>query len=208
MALHAAAVAAAAPPAAAVPAVAASGQGRGVVCGCSFVRVAGAYWRVVCFTDGLCRFVVYVDPKCAAKATEASGQLEGGGRPLRLRLYYDKIPFDRPAGEKRVKCSDVIATEPHADCWFCLANPQVEKHMIVDIADRLYSAVPKGGLTSLHMLLIPIAHLPSLAYADADTRREAAELVAAARKAFHKQVRVHSCTNTQPTVQHKELKEV
>ncbi|CDJ62065.1 CWF19-like protein 1, related [Eimeria necatrix] len=132
-------------------------------------------------------YVVYFDPKDAASATEASGQLEGGGRPLRLRLYYDKIPFDRPTGAKSIKCGSVIATEPHADCWFCLANPQVEKHMIVDIADRMYTAVPKGGLTPLHMLLIPIAHLPSLAYADAETRREAAALIRAARSAFRQQ---------------------
>ncbi|XP_026194561.1 uncharacterized protein LOC34618588 [Cyclospora cayetanensis] len=132
-------------------------------------------------------FVVFTSPQDAAKAAAASGQLEGGRRTLRMRLYYDRIPFDRPTGAKRVHCGDVIATEPHADCWFCLASPQVEKHMIVDIKDRLYMAVPKGGLTPYHLLLIPIAHLPSLAYADADTRREAAAIVAATRKAFHQQ---------------------
>lgn len=150
------------------------------------------------------RYVVYFDPKDAASATEASGQLEGGGRSLRLRLYYDKIPFDRPTGAKSIKCGSVIATEPHADCWFCLANPQVEKHMIVDIADRMYTAVPKGGLTPLHMLLIPIAHLPSLAYADAETRREAAALIRAARTAFHQQARLHLTTTRSPELRHKE----
>ncbi|KAL8454581.1 hypothetical protein Emed_000302 [Eimeria media] len=131
-------------------------------------------------------YVVYVEPEDAAKAAAASGQLEGGGRPLGLRLYFDKIPFDRPTGAKRVKGGEVINTEPHADCWFCLANPQVEKHMIVDIGDLVYSAIPKGGLVPQHLLLIPIAHLPSLAYADEATCREASLTIARLRGAFRK----------------------
>ncbi|KAL8450780.1 hypothetical protein Emag_003068 [Eimeria magna] len=131
-------------------------------------------------------FVVYVEPADAVKAAAATGQLEGGGRSLRLQLYFDKIPFDRPTGAKRVKGGEVINTEPHADCWFCLANPQVEKHMIVDIGDLVYSAIPKGGLVPQHLLLIPIAHLPSLAYADEATCREASLTIAKLRGAFHK----------------------
>lgn len=132
--------------------------------------------------------MVFVDPSNAAKAVEASGQLEAGGRSLRMRLYYDRIPFDRPTGAKKVKCGDVIDTEPHAECWFCLANPQVEKHMIVDIGDLLYTAVPKGGLVPQHLLLVPIAHVPSLAYANSDTRREARLTIEKLRSAFHKEV--------------------
>ncbi|KAL8272676.1 hypothetical protein Esti_003380 [Eimeria stiedai] len=131
-------------------------------------------------------YVVYVEPEDAAKAAEASGQLEGGGRPLRLRLHFDKIPFDQPMRAKRVKGGEVINTEPHADCWFCLANPQVEKHMIVDIGDLVYSAIPKGGLVPQHLLLVPIAHVPSLAYADEATCREASLTIARLRGAFRK----------------------
>lgn len=134
------------------------------------------------------RFVVYVHPESALKAVEASGQLESGGRSLRLRLHFEKIPFDRPTGAKRIKCGDVIDTQPHADCWFCLANPQAEKHMVVHVGETLYTAVPKGGLNEKHILIVPIAHVPSMAYAEMDTAKEAASLIEQIRKAYHKEV--------------------
>ncbi|KAG0149016.1 hypothetical protein CROQUDRAFT_59804 [Cronartium quercuum f. sp. fusiforme G11] len=57
-------------------------------------------------------------------------------------------------------------------CWFCLSNPQVAKHLIASIGSETYLSLPKGQLpdTKLgcpvpgggHVLLIPIAHYPSL----------------------------------------------
>jgi len=64
--------------------------------------------------------------------------------------------------------------------WFCLSNPKVTKHLIVAIGSETYVTLPKGqllpttpaaikqgGMKSLvpgggHVLIIPIAHHPTL----------------------------------------------
>ncbi|CAG2122113.1 unnamed protein product, partial [Medioppia subpectinata] len=47
------------------------------------------------------------------------------------------------------------------ECWFCLASPQVEKHLIISIGDHSYLAMAKGGLTDEHLLILPIDHMRS-----------------------------------------------
>ncbi|PVV02061.1 hypothetical protein BB560_001256 [Smittium megazygosporum] len=32
------------------------------------------------------------------------------------------------------------------ECWFCLSNPDIQKHLIADIGENLYLVLPKGGL--------------------------------------------------------------
>ena len=53
------------------------------------------------------------------------------------------------------------------DCFFCLSNVNVAKHLIVSIGEEVYLALAKGPLTtpessglpfSGHVLIIPIAH--------------------------------------------------
>nr|ODO02602.1 nuclear protein [Cryptococcus depauperatus CBS 7855] len=61
-----------------------------------------------------------------------------------------------------------------AECWFCLSNPKVTKHLIVAIGTETYVTLPKGQLIPTiekdkplvpgggHVLIIPIAHHPTL----------------------------------------------
>ncbi|EIW72838.1 hypothetical protein TREMEDRAFT_59006 [Tremella mesenterica DSM 1558] len=67
-----------------------------------------------------------------------------------------------------------------AECWFCLSNPKVTKHLIVAIGSETYVTLPKGQLIPTtaaqvaqggfkplvpgggHVLIIPIAHHPTL----------------------------------------------
>ena len=49
----------------------------------------------------------------------------------------------------------------HAPCWFCLSSPQVEKHLVVSIGSTSYLTLAKGGLTSDHLLILPIGHYQS-----------------------------------------------
>ncbi|KAJ1922316.1 hypothetical protein H4219_000178 [Mycoemilia scoparia] len=67
-----------------------------------------------------------------------------------------------------------------SNCWFCLANPDVNKQLIVAIGDEAYLAMAKGGLVADnnnssdestytspipgggHMLIIPISHITNL----------------------------------------------
>ncbi|CAM9534173.1 unnamed protein product [Chrysoparadoxa australica] len=44
------------------------------------------------------------------------------------------------------------------DCWFCLASPQLEDHLICSVAEEVYLAQPKGALVPDHTLIVPIAH--------------------------------------------------
>ena len=48
-----------------------------------------------------------------------------------------------------------------AGCWFCLSNPEVEKHLIVSIGEETYLTLAKGGITPQHCLIVPIAHAPA-----------------------------------------------
>ncbi|ESO03967.1 hypothetical protein HELRODRAFT_111895 [Helobdella robusta] len=43
-------------------------------------------------------------------------------------------------------------------CWFCLANPKVEKHLVISVGELCYLALAKGGLNDEHSLIIPINH--------------------------------------------------
>uniref|UniRef100_A0A8C9XBI8 CWF19-like protein 1 n=1 Tax=Sander lucioperca TaxID=283035 RepID=A0A8C9XBI8_SANLU len=47
-------------------------------------------------------------------------------------------------------------------CWFCLASPQVEKHLVISIGTHCYLALAKGSLTPHHMLILPIGHYQSV----------------------------------------------
>jgi hypothetical protein len=45
-----------------------------------------------------------------------------------------------------------------SECWFCLATPSVERHLIVSIGQEAYLAMPKGAINEDHALIVPIAH--------------------------------------------------
>lgn len=53
---------------------------------------------------------------------------------------------------------------PHdarTDCWFCLASPTCEKHLIVSVSDNCYVAMPKGPVNKHHALIVPVNHSAS-----------------------------------------------
>ncbi|MED6245842.1 hypothetical protein ATANTOWER_008974 [Ataeniobius toweri] len=52
--------------------------------------------------------------------------------------------------------------QPTGPCWFCLASPQVEKHLVVSIGTHCYLALAKGPLTPRHVLILPIGHYQSV----------------------------------------------
>ncbi|XP_041636883.1 CWF19-like protein 1 [Cheilinus undulatus] len=52
--------------------------------------------------------------------------------------------------------------QPTGPCWFCLASPQVEKHLVISIGSHCYLAKAKGGLTPQHVLILPIGHYQSV----------------------------------------------
>jgi diadenosine tetraphosphate (Ap4A) HIT family hydrolase len=52
-------------------------------------------------------------------------------------------------------------------CWFCLSGAEVEKQLVVSVGEHVYLALAKGGLSPLHVLILPIQHVPSYAGLDA-----------------------------------------
>ncbi|TFK76363.1 nuclear protein [Pluteus cervinus] len=60
------------------------------------------------------------------------------------------------------------------ECWFCLSNPNLAKHLIVSIGAECYLTLPKGQIPSTqspdvrkavpgggHVLIVPITHYPT-----------------------------------------------
>jgi len=57
-----------------------------------------------------------------------------------------------------------------SECWFCLSNPNLAKHLIVSIGEECYVTLPKGQIIPPnsaavpgggHVLIIPISHHPT-----------------------------------------------
>lgn len=49
------------------------------------------------------------------------------------------------------------------DCWYCVASPSCEKHLIASVNDFSYLSLPKGGINEKHVQIIPIDHEVSFA---------------------------------------------
>lgn len=80
----------------------------------------------------------FYDPRMAARGRQANGQ-HGDRR--------------KPRGPPPIP--------ERTECWFCLATPSVERHLIVSIGEEAYLAIPKGAINEDHILIVPIAHKAS-----------------------------------------------
>ncbi|KAJ9064023.1 hypothetical protein DSO57_1034812 [Entomophthora muscae] len=81
------------------------------------------------------------------------------------------------------------------ECWFCLANPKVTKHLIVSLGNSIYMSMAKGSLvdpfgpTCLvpgggNLVLVSILHVTSFLSAAPETCAALAGEIAAAKKAI------------------------
>ena len=59
-----------------------------------------------------------------------------------------------------------------SQCWFCLSSPEVEKHLVVSVANETYLAMAKGPLTEDNVLILPIAHHQSSVHCPPDVLKE------------------------------------
>lgn len=90
-------------------------------------------------------------------------------------------------GERKRRRVDNGPREPSGPCWFCLGGPEVEKHLVTAIGKTVYVALAKGGLTSDHVLVLPIKHVPSSLALDPETRAELTQYKEALRRFFTQQ---------------------
>ncbi|XP_023598993.1 CWF19-like protein 1 isoform X3 [Myotis lucifugus] len=74
--------------------------------------------------------------------------------------------------------------QPLGPCWFCLASPEVEKHLVVNIGTHCYLALAKGGLSDDHVLILPIGHYQSVVELSAEVVEEVEKYKVTLRKFF------------------------
>ncbi|XP_017340533.1 CWF19-like protein 1 isoform X1 [Ictalurus punctatus] len=74
--------------------------------------------------------------------------------------------------------------QPAGPCWFCLASPEVEKHLVISIGTHCYMALAKGCLTPDHVLLLPIGHYQSVVELPSEAVDELQKYKSAVRKLY------------------------
>lgn len=115
----------------------------------------------------------------ARKAVKMNEALENGGKKIR-------IAFNKHRREVKKRCPSIVV-EPHADCWFCLANPKVQKHLILNIKNPVYITMAKGGINEDHLLILPVKHAPSYAACPLDIQNTIERMIEVIRKMYRKQ---------------------
>lgn len=102
------------------------------------------------------------------------------------QFFYDMTtPEDKPKRRKRNDSEKVSFDDPEK-CWFCLGSSSAEKHLVVSIGETVYVALAKGGLTSDHVMILPVQHHQSLTRLADDIKREIKKFKSALRKFFKK----------------------
>ncbi|XP_006781078.1 CWF19-like protein 1 [Neolamprologus brichardi] len=95
---------------------------------------------------------------------------DGRGRDQQHHQWQPKQPRRHP--------------QPSGPCWFCLASPQVEKHLVISIGTHCYLALAKGGLTPRHVLILPIGHYQSVVDLSSEVVEEMEKYKSALRKFY------------------------
>uniref|UniRef100_V9KJE3 CWF19-like protein 1 n=1 Tax=Callorhinchus milii TaxID=7868 RepID=V9KJE3_CALMI len=93
---------------------------------------------------------------------------EGTTEESAVQFFFE---LNKPEGRKRRSDGGGTFTQskqhrkppqPTGPCWFCLASPEVEKHLVISIGTHCYIALAKGSLTPDHVLILPIGHYQSV----------------------------------------------
>lgn len=87
--------------------------------------------------------------------------------------------FSHSSTESRIQSS--------GPCWFCLASPNIEAHLVISVGEHCYCALAKGALTQDHVLILPIEHFPSTASLPQDAEDELCKYKAALRRMYRNQ---------------------
>ncbi|PNS14307.1 hypothetical protein CAC42_6820 [Sphaceloma murrayae] len=110
--------------------------------------------------------------------------------PLDLSSNSKKRKANGSATFSRFSADTSISSRPSKrrpppgpqECFFCLSNPNAATHLITSIGDNAYLTTAKGPLPTsstfsilsfpAHILIIPLAHAPTLSTIDADARTD------------------------------------
>mmetsp|Transcript_2925 Transcript_2925/g.8966 ORF Transcript_2925/g.8966 Transcript_2925/m.8966 type:complete len:531 (-) Transcript_2925:1174-2766(-) len=78
-----------------------------------------------------------------------------------------------------------------AKCWFCLSNEK-DLHLVVTVGTDVFLTLAKGGLTSNHVLLMPIAHVRSTMELGDAAYKEIESFKSALREYFDKELNANT----------------
>ena len=67
-----------------------------------------------------------------------------------------------------------------------LSGNEIEKHLVVSIGEHSYLALPKGGMTPDHVMILPISHYSSQLDIPEEVEKEMTRFKSALRKCFKK----------------------
>ncbi|XP_023021689.2 CWF19-like protein 1 [Leptinotarsa decemlineata] len=77
------------------------------------------------------------------------------------QYFYDMNASDNASKSTKKNNKKPRIEFDQSKCWFCLASPSVEKHLIISVGASAYLALAKGALVEEHFLICPIEHYQS-----------------------------------------------
>ena len=105
--------------------------------------------------------------ECPFSAEEMATAAAGGDGGAKQYFYATDGRGGPPAKRRRQQQQQPRADRPPpTPCWFCLASPEVEKHLVVNVGEKCYLALAKGGLVPGHLLILPVEHVRASTEAD------------------------------------------
>ncbi|KAJ8925700.1 hypothetical protein NQ315_009547 [Exocentrus adspersus] len=81
--------------------------------------------------------------------------------PQTNQYFYDMNATDETDKKNKKRNKKPRIEIDQSKCWFCLASPSVEKHLIIAVGNKAYLALAKGGMVDEHFLICPVEHYQS-----------------------------------------------
>ncbi|EFJ14443.1 hypothetical protein SELMODRAFT_445909 [Selaginella moellendorffii] len=132
-----------------------------------------------CERGSECRYLHSSDENASSAAADNEQQLPPGS-------CFNF--FKKGSCEKGDDCRFSHSLErKQQECWFCLASPNVETHLVASVGDHCYVALAKGPLMDKHMLIVPIEHTPSAVCVSREVEKELEMYKDSLRKFFESQ---------------------
>mmetsp|Transcript_1716 Transcript_1716/g.3664 ORF Transcript_1716/g.3664 Transcript_1716/m.3664 type:complete len:385 (-) Transcript_1716:2-1156(-) len=121
------------------------------------------------------------------------------GRDLADPAELNKLPDETTAcpysfPKEEPKMAPVKSTAPDLSCWFCLANPQVDEHLVLKVFTHSYLALSKGPVVPEHLLVIPILHCNNSLNLPIEVREEIEGVVEALKESMREAMVYELCT--------------
>ncbi|XP_030766494.1 CWF19-like protein 1 homolog [Sitophilus oryzae] len=103
--------------------------------------------------------------------------------PGHQQYFYDmNAPMDDQKKKSKQKKARIEFDQDK--CWFCLASPTFDKHLVISIGEFCYLALTKGGIVEEHFMISPLTHFQSSLACTVEIQKEMAKFKKALRKFY------------------------